>query len=92
MKSNLSDIKSIIENYANNSNVTEIEALDKLKDYYFNKEVNKNLKLYKKGKKKVRDITKDLKISHRKFYAILESKKIAHKKYNKETTNLDQDS
>lgn len=30
------------------------------------------------------DIIKDLKISPRKFYAILEKKKIGHKKYKKE--------
>jgi phage antirepressor YoqD-like protein len=40
--------------------------------------------LYKKGKKKVNDITKDLGISPRKFYAILDQKKIAYKKYKKE--------
>jgi len=39
--------------------------------------------LYKKGKKKVSEITKDLKISPRKFYTILEKKKIEHKKYKK---------
>lgn len=82
--SNLSTIKSEIENYANNSNLTELQIVEKLKDHYFNKKVNDNLKLYKKGKKKVSDITKDLKISPRKFYAILEKKKIVHKKYKKE--------
>ena len=46
------------------------------KNHFFNKKVNENLKLYKKGKKKVSEITKDLKISPRKFYAILEKKKI----------------
>ena len=83
MEHKLSDIKSTLESYSNNSNISELQVLEKLKAYYFNKEVNKNLSLYKKGKKKVRDITKDLKISHRKFYAILESKDITHKKYNK---------
>jgi hypothetical protein len=39
--------------------------------------------LYKKGKKKVSEITKGLKISPRKFYGILEKKKIEHKKYKK---------
>ncbi|MEM5566110.1 hypothetical protein WNY78_13395 [Psychroserpens sp. AS72] len=92
MKTNLSDVKAILESYASNSNLSETEVVDKLKNYYFNKEVTKNLNLYKKGKKKVRDITKDLKISHRKFYAILESKNIAHKKYNKENKQVDQDS
>ena len=73
--SNLKDIKSEIENYANDSNLTELQIVDK--------KVNENLKLYKKGKKKVSEITKDLKISPRKFYAILEKKKIGHKKYKK---------
>ena len=82
--SNLTNIKSEIEKYANDSNLTESEIVEKLEKYYFNKKINENLKLYKKGKKKVRDITKDLKISPRKFYAILEKKKIEHKKYKKE--------
>lgn len=81
--SKLKDIKSEIEKYANDSNLTALQIVDKLEKHYFNKKVNKNLKLYKKGKKKVSDITKDLKISPRKFYAILEKKKIEHKKYKK---------
>ncbi len=81
--SNLSNIKLEIEKYANDSNLTESQVVKKLETYYFNKKVNENLKLYKKGKKKVSDITKDLKISPRRFYAILEKKKIGHKKYNK---------
>ena len=80
--STLSNIKSEIESYKTESNLTELQIVEKLKEYYFNKQVNDNLKLYKKGKKKVSDITKDLKISPRKFYAILEKKKIEHKKYN----------
>ncbi|WP_178986259.1 hypothetical protein [Winogradskyella helgolandensis] len=83
MKTKLSNITSEIENYVNDSNLTELQVVDKLKDYYFNKKVNENLKLYKKGTKKVSEITKDLKISPRRFYAILEKKKIAHTKYNK---------
>ena len=82
--SKLSNIKSEIENYANDSNLTELQIVGKLEHYFFNEKVNENLKLYKKGKKKVSDITKDLKISPRKFYAILEKKKIAHKKYKKD--------
>ena len=82
--SKLSNILLEIENYKSESNLTEYQIIDKLKDYYFNKDVNENLKLYKKGKKKVSDITKDLKISPRKFYAILEKKKIQHKKYKKD--------
>jgi hypothetical protein len=82
--SNLSIIKSEIKKYANDSNFTELQIVKKLEKHYFDKNVNENLKLYKKGKKKVSDITKDLKISPRKFYAILEKKKIEHKKYKKE--------
>ena len=81
--SNLTEIKSEIEKYANNSNFTASQIVEKLEKHYFNKRVNENLKLYKKGKKKVSEITKDLKISPRKFYAILEKKKIEHKKYKK---------
>jgi hypothetical protein len=44
------------------------------------KKIIGNLKLHKKGKKKVSEITKDLKISPRKFYATLEKNKIEHKK------------
>ena len=79
----LSKIKLDIENYAIQSNYTELQIVEKLESYFFNKRINQELKLYKKGKKKVSDITKDLKISPRKFYAILEKKKIEHKKYNK---------
>lgn len=82
--SNLSTIKSEIENYAKNSNLSESQIVEKLEKHYFDKKVNENLKLYKKGKKKVSDITKDLKISPRKFYAILNTKNIEHKKYKKE--------
>lgn len=81
--SSLSNIKSEIEKYMNNSNLTELQVIKKLESHYFNKKVNENLKLYKKGTKKVSEITKDLKISPRKFYAILEKKKIEHKKYKK---------
>ena len=82
--SNLSKIKKEIEKYANDSNLTELQIVEKLEKHYFNKRVNENLKLYKKGKKKVSEITKDLKISPRKFYGILENKNIEHKKYKKE--------
>ena len=81
--SNLKDIKSKIENYANDSNLTELQIVEKLENHFFNKKVNENLKLYRKGKKKVSEITKGLKISPRKFYGILEKKKIEHKKYKK---------
>jgi hypothetical protein len=81
--STLSNIKLEIEKYATESNLTELQIVEKLEKYYFNKKVNDNLKLYKKGKKKVSEITKSLRISPRKFYAILEKKNIGHKKYNK---------
>lgn len=81
--SDLSNIKLEIEKYAKESSFTELQIIEKLEKYFFNKKVNANLKLYKKGKKKVSEITKDLKISPRKFYAILEKKNIQHKKYNK---------
>jgi len=91
MKHNLSKVKLEIEAYANASDLTELQIIEKLNDYYFNKKVNENLKLYKKGKKKVREITKDLKISHRRFYNILEKKNIQYNKYNK-TKQEDQQS
>lgn len=81
--SSISNIREAIEAYAVTSGMSESKIVEKLEAHYFNKRVNENLKLYKKGKKKVSDITKDLKISPRKFYAILEKKKIVHKKYNK---------
>lgn len=87
MKNNLSKIKSEIENYAKATNKTELKVVEQLNDYYFNKKVNDNLKLYKKGEKKVSDITKDLQISPRKLYAILKKKNIAHKTYNKTKTD-----
>ena len=90
MKGNLSQLKTELELYASASNMTELQVVQKLNDYYFNKKVNENLKLYKKGKKKVSEITKDLKISPRRFYAILEKKKVQHTKYNKTTPELDE--
>ena len=86
MKTNFNNLKSELEKYAIASNKTELQVVDQLKDHYFNKRVNENLKLYKKGKKKVSEITKDLKISPRKFYAILKKKNIEHKPYNKTQT------
>lgn len=83
MKKDLSKVKLALENYASASNLTELQVVEKLNDYYFNKKVNENLKLYKKGKKKVKDVIKDLKISPRRFYAILDKKKIEYTKYNK---------
>jgi hypothetical protein len=83
MKNDLSKVKSELETYARESNITELQIINQLQDYYFNKEVNENLKLYKKRKKKVSEITKDLRISPRKFYTILENKKIEYTKYKK---------
>lgn len=80
----LNAIKTEIDNYALNSGKSELEIVEALKNYYFNKAVTAEIKLYKKRKKKVAQITKDLKISHRRFYKILEDKKIEFAKYNKE--------
>ena len=85
MKQNLSKVKLELESYASQSNLTELQVVKKLNDYYFNKKVNENLKLYKKGKKKVSEITKELQMSPRKFYAILDKKKIEYTKYKKTT-------
>jgi hypothetical protein len=79
----LNKIKTEIESYTNDSNTSELEVIEALKKYYFNKAATAEIKLYKKGKKKVAQITKDLKISHRRFYKILEDKKIEFVKYNK---------
>ena len=49
--SNLTIIKSEIEKYANDSSLTELQIVEKLEKHYFNKKVNENLNLYKKGKK-----------------------------------------
>ena len=81
--SSLTNIKLEIEKHAMESNLSELQIVEKLEKYFFNKKVNANLKLYKKGKKKVSEITKDLKISPRKFYAILEKKKVQYTKYKK---------
>ncbi|RXG20276.1 hypothetical protein [Leeuwenhoekiella aequorea] len=51
--SKLSNILLEIEKYKSESNLTEYQIIDKLKDYYFNKDVNENLKLYKKGRKRL---------------------------------------
>ncbi|MDF4220259.1 MULTISPECIES: hypothetical protein [Maribacter] len=79
----LQQIKYEIELLTSTSSKTELEVVDALQKYYFNKAVTAEIKLYKKKKKKVAQITKDLKISHRRFYKILEDKKIEFTKYNK---------
>ena len=79
----LQQIKTEIELLTSTSNKTELEIVDALHKYYFNNAVTAEIKLYKKKKKKVAEITKDLKISHRRFYKILEDKKVEFTKYNK---------
>lgn len=79
----LQQIKSEIELLTSSNKKTELEVVDALHKYYFNKAVTAEIKLYKKKKKKVAQITKDLKISHRRFYKILEDKKVEFTKYNK---------
>ena len=56
----LQQIKSEIDQLANNSNKTELEVVDALHKYYFNKAVTAEIKHYKKKTKKVAQITKDL--------------------------------
>lgn len=58
MKNKLFKLRADVEDYATSSNKTELQVLEQLNDYYFNKKVRENLKLYKKGKKKVSDITR----------------------------------
>jgi hypothetical protein len=79
----LQDIKSAIDLFVDNNNKSALEVVDALHKYYFNKAVTAEIKLYKKKKKKVAQITKDLKISHRRFYKILKDKKVEFTKYNK---------
>ena len=79
----LQDIKAGIDQYVSSNNKTALEVVESLHKYYFNKAVTAEIKLYKKKKKKVAQITKDLKISHRRFYKILEDKKVEFTKYNK---------
>ncbi|WP_179351930.1 hypothetical protein [Winogradskyella vidalii] len=89
MKTKLSKLKTDLQSYAEEANLTELQVIEKLKDYYFNKKVTENLKYYKKGQKKVSEITKDLKISPRKFYAILKQKNIEHSTYKKSDSTQD---
>ncbi|MGB3607690.1 MAG: hypothetical protein WA775_10445 [Psychroserpens sp.] len=83
MKQDLKKIIADIEQLSNDSKLTKLQIVEKLDAHFFNERFKENLKLYKKGQKKVSDITKDLKISPRKFYGILNKKNIPHKKYNK---------
>ncbi|MFS4417470.1 hypothetical protein [Maribacter sp. 2307ULW6-5] len=76
-------IKKEVDAFCATSKYTELEVVEALKKHYFNKALKAELILYKKKKKKVAQITRDLKISHRRFYAILEEKNIPHTKYNK---------
>ena len=79
----LQEIKTAIDLYVDDTNTSALKVVDALHKYYFNKAVTAEIKLYKKKKKKVAEITKDLKISHRRFYKILEDKKVEFTKYNK---------
>ena len=79
----LQDIKAEIDQYVSSTNKPALEVIEALNKHYFNKAVTAEIKLYKKKKKKVAEITKDLKISHRRFYKILEDKKVEFTKYNK---------
>ncbi|MDO1512850.1 hypothetical protein Q2T41_09305 [Maribacter confluentis] len=85
----LQEIKRAIDHYVETNNKTALEVVAALEKHYFNKAVTEEIKLYKKKKKKVAQITKDLKISHRRFYKILEDKKVAFTKYNKSNDNTD---
>ena len=42
--SNLSNIKSEIEKYANDSNLTELQIVEKLEKHYFDKNVKREFK------------------------------------------------
>lgn len=79
----LQEIKAAIDQYVSSTNKPALEVIETLHKHYFNKAVTAEIKLYKKKKKKVAEITKDLKISHRRFYKILEDKKVEFTKYNK---------
>lgn len=83
MKKNLSKIISEIENFTNKSDINELQIIEELKEYFFEKLLNSNIELYEKQKKKVSEITKELKISHRRFYAILDQRNVKYSKYKK---------
>tara|TARA_R110002051_G_scaffold115026_1_gene188007 strand:+ start:2158 stop:2427 length:270 start_codon:yes stop_codon:yes gene_type:complete len=83
----LQEIKSAIDLYVDGTNKSALEVVDTLNNFYFNKAVTAEIKLYKKKKKKVAQITKDLRISHRRFYKILEDKKVEFTRYNKDKDN-----
>lgn len=79
----LNKIKEEINSFAADSKHSELDVIEALKKYYFNKAVTTEIKRYRKKEKKVAQITKDLKISHRRFYKILEDKKVDFVKYKK---------
>jgi hypothetical protein len=83
----LQEIKSAIDLYVDGTNKSALEVVEALNKFYFNKAVTAEIALYKKKKKKVAQITKDLKISHRRFYKILEDKKVEFTRYNKDKDN-----
>lgn len=63
----LIEIKTVINTFCSDSEKSELEVIEALKKIYFSKALKDEIKLYKKGKKKVAQITKDLKISHQRF-------------------------
>ncbi|MDB2384899.1 hypothetical protein N9V96_00330 [Polaribacter sp.] len=81
----LTKLKEDIQKLSKDTNQTELEIVEKLQKYFYNKDLNKKLKRYKEGKVKVKDLQRELRISPRKFYQLLEEKNIAYKKYNKNT-------
>lgn len=81
--SDLKTIKTEIDEYALNSKKAPLEIIKVLEKFYFNKAVSAEIKFYKNRTKKVTQITKELKISHRRFYKILDDKNIEYTKYKK---------
>ena len=83
MQKGLTKITSEIDKLVENSNHTALDIIYELKEQYFQKLLKKNIELYTNKKKKVADITKELKISHKRFYKILEQENVSFTKYNK---------
>lgn len=83
MQKGLTKITSEIDKLVENSNQTALDIIYELKEQYFQKLLKKNIELYTNKKKKVADITKELKISHKRFYKILEQENVSFTKYNK---------
>lgn len=83
MQKGLAKITSEIDKLIENSDQTPLDIIYELKELYFQKLLKKNIELYTNKKKKVADITKELKISHKRFYKILEQENVSFTKYNK---------